>query len=279
MTDMCRDRLLFDLIDAVGNSLDLHLTLGELDTRLRQLVFYDSMAVWMPREDRLVAGYVSGEDAPFLCGLEIPPGQGVEECRGALGSALAIALEDGAELVAVLALYRRETEAFGGRDREVLDRIRRKAAAAIANAVRYERAERLAEVDPETSLPNRRALFLRLDAELARARRNHSTLAVLVCDFGKASVPWPAVAAGLRLICREDDCVARMGDGLVLVLGGFARPHLAEKRTRIGRLLAEHGLIATIGDAFYPGDGADAEDLLAAAGARRSREGCSDDRA
>ena len=124
-----------------------------------------------------------------------------------------------------------------------------------------------------TCLPNRRALFHRLDAELARCRRSHATLAVLVCEID----PLPprlckAVASDLRSLCREDDCVARMGEGFVLALGGFTAQNLPEKRHAIESLLAKLApsdpSVARIGAAYYPDDGDYAEDLLACADLR-----------
>ena len=136
------------------------------------------------------------------------------------------------------------------------------------------------EVDALTSLPNARALSLCLDAELARCRCHGGSLAVLICDVeGLRRHDWPGlrqVASGLRGICREEDCVARMGDAFVLVLGGFSPRDLAEKQRRIESRLeelgvagsGEHRLAVKVGAAFYPADGADAGELLAAADAR-----------
>jgi GGDEF domain-containing protein len=271
-----RDQLLFDLVNNLENSLRLHETLVELDGRLRRLIRYDAMACWMPREGRLAAAYASGDEAKFLCGLEIPAvPQAAERVAaaargGGLRSSLAVSLESGAEFVGALALYHREAGAFHRADLDLLQAARPRISAAIANAARLERTERLAAVNQENSLSNR-ALFLRLDAEVARARRDRSTLAVLVCEAGNSAAPWQAIGGGLQRICREGDCVARMGDAFVLMLRGFELPHLAEKRKTIERLMAGHGIAAKIGAAFYPEDGSDADDLLALAGERRSR--------
>ena len=83
-------------------------------------------------------------------------------------------------------------------------------------------------------------------------------------------------ASGLRRICREDDCVARMGEGFVLALGGSSARDLPEKRRLIEGLLAElapsdssaRPLVPRIGAAYYPDDGGYAEDLLACADLR-----------
>jgi diguanylate cyclase (GGDEF)-like protein len=302
-----KNHLLSDLIGRLGKSLNLAETFGELDARLRKLIGYHSMAVWTPRENHLAAAYVSGEQARWLCSLEIPYGGGVSGrvaetrravCNGEPGeegafpndgtgavplrSAMAVPLEHGGELAGVLALYHGQPAAFQGDDLGVLLHIQRKLAAAVHNALKYESMEKLSTQDPATALPNERALFLRLDAELARCRRNRNTLAVLVCDLdgalrtGRRSGALRAVAAGLRRLCREEDCVARMGDRFVMVLNSFAKRHLAEKRRKIRALVAElspaadgqRPPVVKVGAAFYPEDGGYAEDLLAAADAR-----------
>lgn len=307
-----KNHLLNELVGRLGKSLNLPETLGELDARLRKLIGYHSMALWTPRENHLAAAYVSGEEARWLCSLEIPYGGGVSgrvaETRRAVSngdpgeegaypkdgmraspprSVIAVPLEHGGELAGVLALYHSEAAAFQGDDLGVLLHIQRKLAAAVDHALKYESMERLAMEDPATALPNERALFLRLDAELARCRRNRGTLAVLVCDvdgaprMGRRSGALRAVAAGLRRLCREEDCVARMGDRFVLVLGSFAKRHLGEKRRRIEALMAElspaagGGIppVVNVGAAFYPDDGGYAEDLLAAADARMNLAG------
>ena len=241
----------FHLVNALGNSLSLAETLADLDTQLRKLIAFESLAVSLPLENGLAPAYLSGAEARFRSVLEIP-----------------IPLDHGEGMLSV---YHRRPGAFDEHDREVLRAIRSKVTAAIANAVRFERVERLAAVDPESNLLNERALFLRLDSELARARRTGATVGVVVGNLGARPVDWPALAAALRPLFREDDGVARMGETFVLVLAGMAPVHLPEKQTRIETVLAQHGVPAELGAAFYPDDGVDADGLLALAGQRRGR--------
>jgi diguanylate cyclase (GGDEF)-like protein len=172
--------------------------------------------------------------------------------------------------------------------------VRAKLARAMENALKHERAEQVSAVDPLTALSNGRGLFLRLDAELARCRRNHAGLAVVVCHvaglkqvqqrFGPlACAPLhQSIASGLRGICREDDCIARLEDEFVLVLGGFQASDLEEKRKLIESLLDQIGdadlgarvLAPRLGAAFFPEDGSYAEDLLATAGSRLNQARC-----
>jgi diguanylate cyclase (GGDEF)-like protein/putative nucleotidyltransferase with HDIG domain len=283
------DRLLSQLNRELGSSLSLPATMSACDDRLRALIGYDCIALYEVRENRLSPAYVNGQNAQLFCSIDIARGVGPSgmaaasrqavlngdprsDAAGAVafGSALAVALESGGESIAVLTLYRETRDAFGSEDLRILLTIRDKLAMAVEHALEHESADRLAAVDILTGLPNRRALFQRLDSELARCRRSHATLAVLVCEIdGLSQRLSKVIASDLRHMCREDDCVARMGEGFVLVLGGFSARDLPEKRHAIEALLAKVApsdpLVARIGAAYYPEDGAYAEDLLACA--------------
>ena len=307
------ERLLCQLTAELGTSLSLPVTMSGFDSHLRNLIAYDCIAVYQVQENRLFPAYVNGANAQLFCSLEIPWGEGPSGTAAAtreavlngdpradtahaqaspdattLRSTLAIPLESGGEPIAVLALYRVAPDAFGGEDLRVLQAVGAKLASAVHHALQQERADRVASVDTLTGLPNRRALFERLDAELARCRRNRATLALLVCEIdglsriqrqsGAAASNrlCKAIALGLRQGCREDDCVARMGDSFVLALGGFSADDLPEKRYLIESLLAGLALpgadtcplVPRIGAAYYPNDGSYAEDLLACADLR-----------
>ena len=314
------DRLLGQLTGELGMSLSLPDTLSAFDSRLKDLIAYHCIAVYQVAENRLTPAYVNGESAQLFCSLDIPCGEGpsgvaaetrqpvingnpwadaahgqaAEDTTG-LRSTLAIPLESDGEVIAVLALYHAAPGAFGSEDLRILLAIRGKLALAVEHALHEERAGQLAAADSLTGLPNRRALFQRLDAELARCRRSRATLGILVCEIdglprihgrsGAAAAPrlYKDIASGLRRLCREDDCVARMGEGFVLALGGFSARDLPEKQRLIESLLAKLApsdsgafpLVPRIGAAYYPDDGAYAEDLLACAdlrldGARQS---------
>jgi diguanylate cyclase (GGDEF)-like protein len=135
-------------------------------------------------------------------------------------------------------------------------------------------------------LPNARSLFVRLDSELARARREHHTVAVLVCDLDKfkqvndrlghleGNRVLKLVADALASQCREYDFVARMGgDEFVAILSGCPRGLLEAKiqqfqlavdvACRQAACAIAIGL--SVGEAVFPDDGEDAESLLATA--------------
>ncbi len=266
-----KERVLSELAGELGDSLNLDETLATLEGGLKRLVAYDSLVFYAPSqhardEDRLLPVYVSGENAQQLCALEVPLGPDIP-------GALAIPLRNDTEPIGVLALYPPAGDAFSAGDLRVLQRVCPRLTRAVDNARKHEHAERCSVVDPVTCLPNGRALFLRLDAELARCRRTRSTLAVLVCEIeAMERQRLQSIADGLRRICREDDCVARQGDAFVLVLSGFGPGDLPEKRKLIDGLFQEMVLLPRVGAAYYPEDGAYAEDLLAAADRRLNQE-------
>jgi diguanylate cyclase (GGDEF)-like protein len=182
-----------------------------------------------------------------------------------------------------------ERDAFTRDHLRVLLALITKVSLTVENTLKYQQVAISATTDALTSLSNARSLFLHLDAELARARRNCERLAVLVCDldgfkqvndrFGhlEGNRILKVVAAGLKESCREYDYVARMGgDEFVLVLPGLEARDLQAKlevleavAVHAGEVVCRERLLnISVGAAFCPEDGAEAEGLLAAADRR-----------
>ncbi len=223
--------------------------------------------------------------------LDYPECSGVSSARS-LRSALAIPLEGFSGVAGVLCLYAREKSAFTEDHLRILSAAATKVAVAVENALKYRQVERSAVTDMLTELPNARSLFLHLDSELARAQRTHQTIAVLVCDLDgfkqindryghlEGNRVLRAVARALRLQCREYDTVARLGgDEFVLVLPGQEHDSVSAKVEQLINAVAEAGydtvraacLGISVGVAYYPADGEDAEALLAVADQRMYR--------
>jgi diguanylate cyclase (GGDEF)-like protein/putative nucleotidyltransferase with HDIG domain len=305
---------LYELTQDLGNSLNLHETLSVLDSRLQRLIPYDAIAVYVLRDGKLYPEYVNGENFRLFSSLEIPLGQGLSGWVAETGkpimngnpsvepgylndptkfsvlrSALAAPLENAVGVIGVLALYHLGRDAFTRDHLRVLLAINPKVSLTVENALKFQQAAISATTDALTSLPNARSLFLHLDAELSRARRNHEELAVLVCDldgfkqvndrFGhlEGNRVLKLVSLGLRECCREYDYVARMGgDEFVLVLPGLRPPDLGEKVKALERVVIEAGVTVcgerllniSVGAAFCPDHGNDAEGLLAEADRR-----------
>jgi diguanylate cyclase (GGDEF)-like protein/putative nucleotidyltransferase with HDIG domain len=270
---------LFELAQNLGSSLSLNETLSLLAIRLKRMIPYESLAIYVQREDKLRAEYVTGDNFRLFSSLEIPLGQGLsgwvaenkkpivngnpaaepgylndETKFTTMRSALAVPLIGASGVVSVLTLYRSERDAFQKDHLRILLAIVPKVALAIENALKYQQAESSASTDYMTELPNARSLFLHLDSELARCRRLGSPLVVLVGDlngfkqvndkFGhlEGNKLLRAVAVKLKESCREYDYVARMGgDEFVLVLPGLNLEQTQAKMLRLRNIAAEAG--------------------------------------
>jgi diguanylate cyclase (GGDEF)-like protein/putative nucleotidyltransferase with HDIG domain len=309
---------LFEISQDLGNSLSLDETLSVLGVRLRRIIPHHSLAIWIRRDGVLVPEHVSGEDFRVFSSLEIPLGQGLsgwvaENAKPILNgnpsvepgylndpskfsnlrSAVAVPLESAGNVLGVLTLYHVEKDAFTKDHLRILLGISPKIGMSIENALRFRQVESSATTDFLTSLPNARSLFLHLDSELSRGRRENHPLAVLVLDldgfkqvndrFGhlEGNKVLSAVASGLKTACREYDYVARMGgDEFVVLLPGM-KPHDVENKIMHFRQVVSDAcvdpfgrnkLTASIGVATFPRDGADAEELLAEADRRMYEE-------
>ena len=138
-------------------------------------------------------------------------------------------------------------------------------------------------------MPNARSLFLQLDRELARCKRDHLALTVMVSDmdgfkqindrFGhlEGNRVLRLFAQALKDSCREYDYVARMGgDEFVVIAPGLTADAAGKKAEQMKALARQAGtdvcgediLSLSVGRALFPEDGKDAEQLLAEADRR-----------
>jgi diguanylate cyclase (GGDEF)-like protein len=146
-----------------------------------------------------------------------------------------------------------------------------------------------AQHDQLTGLPTRSLLFDRLDHAILHADRHRKQLAVLFIDLDgfkqfndthghdAGDELLRRVAQRLKDSVRAEDTVARHGgDEFVLVLGDISNP--ADVEPIVRKLLAQvaavridgapaRALTASIGVAFYPGDGRDGARLISRADA------------
>jgi diguanylate cyclase (GGDEF)-like protein/putative nucleotidyltransferase with HDIG domain len=269
----------FELAQDLGNSLSLNETLSLLALRLKRMVPYDSLAIYVLRDQILRAEYVNGENFRLFSSLEIPLGQGlsgwVAENRKAIvngnpsvepgylndetkfttmRSALAVPLIGLNGVVSVITLYASERDAFTRDHLRILQMIGPKVALSIENALKFQQAESSAATDYMTGLPNARSLFLHLDSEISRCRRLNTPLVVLVGDlngfkqvndrFGhlEGNRVLRQVANKIKECCRDYDYVARMGgDEFVLILPGLRTDQIAAKALRLREITGDAG--------------------------------------
>jgi diguanylate cyclase (GGDEF)-like protein/putative nucleotidyltransferase with HDIG domain len=270
---------MFELSQDLGNSLSLGETLSVLSVRLRKMIPYDSMAVFLLKDGKLTPELVSGDNFRLLTSLTIGLGEGlcgwVAEKRKpiingnpeaeagyvsdpakftTLRSTLAVPLEGLNGVVGVLAMYRAERDAFSPDHLRILLAVSSKIALSVENALKYQQAEDSATTDYLTGLPNARSLFVHLSREIARCRRTGTALAVMVCDLDnfkqindlyghlEGDNLLKEFASHLKEICRGYDYVARMGgDEFVIVAPGMSPEASSEKASRLHQLAVEAG--------------------------------------
>jgi len=270
---------MFELSQDLGVSLSLSETLSLLSMRLRKMIPYDSIAVFVNRNGWLLPELVSGENFRMLSSLKIRVGEGLcgwvaENCKPivngnpqveagyivdpekhtTLQSAIAVPLEGLNGVVGVLAMYQANRDAFTPDHLRILLAVASKVALSVENALKYQQAESSATTDYLTGLPNARSLFVHLAQEVTRCRRMKTSLAVMVCDidgfkqindsFGhlEGDKLLREFTARLKEACRGYDYVARMGgDEFVITAPGLTPDAAVEKADRLNQAAIEAG--------------------------------------
>lgn len=270
---------MFELSQDLGVSLSLSETLSVLSMRLRRMIPYDSIAVFVNRNGWLLPELVSGDNFRALSSLKIRVGEGLcgwvaENCKPIMNgnpqveagysfdpakhtplqSALVVPLEGLNGVVGVLAMYQANRDAFTPDHLRILLAVASKVALSVENALKYQQAESSATTDYLTGLPNARSLFVHLAQEVARCRRMKTSLAVLVCDidgfkqindsFGhlEGDKLLREFTTRLKDVCRGYDYMARMGgDEFVITAPGLTAEAAQEKAERLNHAAIESG--------------------------------------
>jgi diguanylate cyclase (GGDEF)-like protein/putative nucleotidyltransferase with HDIG domain len=270
---------LLELTNELGRSLRIDETLSLLASRLRALIPYAGIAIYIADGQKLRTQYAAGDDATLFSSLEIPWGEGISGwvvCNNKpivngnpsvepgylndpakfslLRSALSVPLHGIEGVIGALTLYHRESNAFSKDHLRVLLAVSSKAGLTIENALRYVNAEESAVTDGLTGLPNARSLFLRLELELEKARTGDSRLAVLVTDidrFKQVNDRYGHLAGNrvlektarvLRDTTTPNGYAARMGgDEFVVVLPGVDPRAIPAYVVQLNTLVAAAG--------------------------------------
>jgi diguanylate cyclase (GGDEF)-like protein len=169
-----------------------------------------------------------------------------------LGSACAAPLVFRDRLLGVLVALAPGATVFLPQDVQALETFAGHAAIALSNARLVDQLEREAAEDPLTGLANKRAFELAYGAELSRAARANSTVALVVLDldyfkeindthghpFGDEVLV--EVAKALRAAVRTHDTVARLGgEEFAMLLPGADLDDAREIAERARGLIAE----------------------------------------
>jgi diguanylate cyclase (GGDEF)-like protein/putative nucleotidyltransferase with HDIG domain len=267
-------RIIVDLALDLSKSLHTDDILSILAARLKQLVPYDCLVVYIREKSVLKARHTSGPGSQRFASIEIPVGQGVSgwvvengkaivngnpsvepgyvDATGqldALNSALSIPLGDGLDqLSGALTLYRTEKDAYSADHLRILLAIKGDIARAVDGAIRFQKAQQGTGADEVTGLPTRSALLAYLQEGFAA---QHKPVTVLLCDidefrrvnelFGRptGNELLKLVSNILRGNSRSVDYLARIGgDEFVLLLAAARPEELANKLEALDRLVA-----------------------------------------
>jgi diguanylate cyclase (GGDEF)-like protein len=235
-----------------------------------------------------VSGWVAQTEKPIINGDPAAETKylGDRERISVLQSVLSVPLRGRDGAAGVLSLYLREKQGFTKDHLRLLLAASSKLGLSVENALQYERAQDTASTDFLTELPNARWICVHLEQEIARSRRSGLPLAVLLSDlngfktvndnFGHlvGNKLLQQIAKNLKSACREYDHVGRLGgDEFVFVLPELTKDGAEELKPRLELAVEEAGqqicgakvVTASIGCAFYPKDGATAEELLSEA--------------
>lgn len=235
-----------------------------------------------------VSGWVAQTEKPIINGDPAAETKylGDRAQVSVLQSVLSVPLRGRDGAAGVLSLYLREKQGFTKDHLRLLLAASSKLGLSVENALQYERAQDTASTDFLTELPNARWICLHLEQEIARSRRSGVPLAVLMSDlngfknvndnFGHlvGNKLLQQIAKNLKSACREYDQVGRLGgDEFVFVLPELTKEGAEELKPRLEQAVVDAGqeicgakvVTASIGCAFYPKDGATAEELLSEA--------------
>lgn len=177
-----------------------------------------------------------------------------------------------------------EDASFSGEELELAERFADAAALAIDNAETRARLEHQARTDPLTGLQNHRSFHERLRAEVARAGRDGTRVALVMLDLdefkrlndvhghGIGDAALARIGELLTQTARETDVVCRVGgEEFAVIMGGRGTADAVVLAGRIAARLAgttfdpAGRLTASIGVAQAPGDAVNARELAACA--------------
>jgi diguanylate cyclase (GGDEF)-like protein/putative nucleotidyltransferase with HDIG domain len=305
---------LIEFSKALQDELTVDDTLSMLAGRLRRLVPHHCVAIWRRHDETLVPAFVLGDDARLFSSIEIPVGQGLSgwvaenhkpivngnpsvesghladrQKYSSLRSAIAVPLEGPKGVTGVLALYHADRDAFTREHLRLLQSISAKIAMSVEHAMLATPVKSDAPKHFVTGVVDSRELFVQLEQQLARARRENRPLSVTMLDidhFQPISLRLGryesegfvrAFALGLKSVCRENDTVARMGSSeFAVILPGATAEEISGRVAQFREVLAgtysdrlsRDLLTVSAGTSSSPADGDDASTLLSVADQR-----------
>jgi diguanylate cyclase (GGDEF)-like protein/putative nucleotidyltransferase with HDIG domain len=246
---------LYEITQTLGSMLKLSEVLPVVAAKLERIANFTTQVIYLMEGDRLRVAYATGKNAEALKGWQTASGEGgagwvaehrqvliggspLADLEGPLGglaagyrsTAIFPLLHEG-ETVGALAFYCEENSGYTTDELRLLETIVTHAAAAIHNALAFERTQESALTDRLTGLPNSRFMYSFFDQERSRAERYGYPLVMMMMDldgFKKINDTYGhhvgdeilrRVAETLRACMRGGDLLIRYaGDEFVALL-------------------------------------------------------------
>ncbi len=213
------------------------------------------------------------------------PSEGAPRYLTDVRSSLVAPLVVDERVVGMIALCGQQEDAFTNEQAHALSLIAPKLARTLLSSRTVQKISAEAETDTVTGLPNARAAFRRLEAEMKRAERNGSSVGILFMDvdglkpvndnYGHRAGDelLIEVAARLKGRLRAYDIAARLGgDEFIAVLPGLSREDLFSMAESMRQCVSKKPIKVaddrfttvsiSVGSAMYPSDGLDIDDLV-----------------
>jgi diguanylate cyclase (GGDEF)-like protein len=213
------------------------------------------------------------------------------EFAGLARTMICLPLRNGADMIGTISVFDKfplktfYPASFGVEDLATFERFARYCEKAVANAVSFERSEKLKNLDELTGLPTLGYFQERLLNEISRAKRFRRRLVLMICeltpraegagpfDGARSDAVVKRVGNVIRVALREYDVLARISDRKFAMLLPEADDGKTSAIPRIKKAIladieemrkASRGVSADLrfGHAAYPEDGDDHEKLI-----------------
>lgn len=195
---------LYEMAQTFSASLDVQDVVTLTVNRVGRMIPFTTCVVFLRQpDDSSLAAYTFGRNAEQIRGRSLAAGHGIAgwvvingrpmsntdpmlDLNEFLGdnetgyrTAAVFPLTKGDETIGALALYTNELESYTSDHLHLLESVSRLASTALQHAMLHEQTMASAQTDALTGLPNGRALYARLDEELATAAERGTSLTVL----------------------------------------------------------------------------------------------------
>lgn len=313
---------LYEMAQTFSTSIDVRDVVTLTVNRIERMIPFTTCVVYLrqPDDASAVASYVFGKNADQIRGRSLAAGHGIAgwvvingrpmsntdpmlDLNNFLDSndtgyrmAAVFPLTKGEETIGALAVYTSEIDAYSSNHLHLLESVARLASTALQHAILYEQTKANAQTDVLTGLVNGRALYARLDQEMAKSREQGGLLTLLsfnltgmraindVYGYQAGDRVLVEAAEQLRRVVDDQGMLSRIAGGeFICLLNGQTTEQAALLGERAQDILdrfalevrsGQHARVGlSFGVAAYPDDGLSIDELLhvAAASARKKK--------